>query len=85
MRGRLRQRRATAAEISVLVEEQPGEAGAAPCERAAVRGGDDSLFGTVTSADKCENAESLKHFYHGAVQSIWQSCVSPHFVSELRL
>lgn len=61
MRGRLRQRRATAAELSVLVEEQPGEARAAPCEPAAVRGGRQPLWNGhfCGQVRKCWKPEAL--------------------------
>lgn len=70
MRGRLCQYHATAAEISILVEQQPGERRA----QIPVHGlpsGENSLFRMATSADKCENSETFKQFYHRAVQSIW--------------
>lgn len=85
VKGGLCQRHATAAEIGVLMEWQPGEGKAQIPANGLLSGGDDCLFVTVTSADKCENDESLKHFYHGAVQNIWQNCFSPRFFSKLHL
>lgn len=85
MRECLCQRHWAAAEISILVEQQPGEGRAQLPANRLLSGGEDSLFGMVTSADKCENAESLKHFYHGDIQSIWQNCFFPHFLSKLHL
>lgn len=66
MRGCLCQHHATAAEISILVEQQPGEKRAQIPALGLLSGGKDSLFRMVTSADKCESAESLKYFQHMA-------------------
>jgi len=79
MRGCLCQCHATATEISILVEQQPSERIAHISANELLSGGEDGLFRINTSVDKYENAESLKHFYHGAVHSIQQSCFSPLF------
>lgn len=69
MRGCLCPHYGTAAEISILVKQQPGEGRAQIPANGLLSRGEDSCFGMVTF-HKCENAESLKHFYHGTVQNI---------------
>lgn len=62
MRGSLCQYHATAAEISILVKQQPGERRPKIPVHGLPSGEKDNLFRMVTSAEKHENSESFKQF-----------------------
>lgn len=54
-----------------------------PNELSELLSGEEDTFGMVTSANKCEHGENLKHSEHGSAQNRLQGCFNPQFLSKL--